>query len=120
MKRIRILVVEDDPMLGDLLAEMLQTMGHEVCGIESTEPDAVAAARRSKPDLMIIDAGLREGSGVSAAEKACAAGFIPHFFMSGDISRVKVLRPGAIAVQKPFREADLVHAIRLALNGLPA
>jgi two-component system, response regulator PdtaR len=43
MKTIRILVVEDDPMLGDLLAEMLQTMGHEVCGVETTEADAVTA-----------------------------------------------------------------------------
>jgi DNA-binding response OmpR family regulator len=115
MKTLRILVVEDDPMLGELLAEMLETMGHEICGIENTEADAVTAAFGRKPDLMIIDAWLRDGSGVSAAGKICDAGFIPHFFISGDVSRIRALRPGAVAVQKPFREADLVHAIQRAL-----
>ncbi len=120
MKTLRILVVEDDPMLGALLAEMLQTMGHEVCGVETTEADAVTAALGCKPDLMIIDAWLRDGSGITAAEKICAARLTPHFFISGDIARIKALRPGVIAVQKPFREADLVHAIQHALKGLPA
>jgi DNA-binding response OmpR family regulator len=116
MKTLRILVVEDDPILGELLAELLQTMGHEVCGVENTEADAVTAALGRQPDLMIIDASLLDGSGVTAAEKICAAGFIPHFFISADISRVKVLTPDTVAVQKPFREADLGHAIQRVLK----
>jgi DNA-binding response OmpR family regulator len=116
MKALRILVVEDDPMLGELLAEMLETMGHEVCGIETTEVEAVSAAFRHVPDLMIIDAWLRDGSGISAAKKACDPRFIPHFFISGDIAGIKASEPGAIAVQKPFREADLVDGIRRALE----
>ncbi|KAF2988809.1 response regulator (plasmid) [Methylocystis sp. MJC1] len=117
MKALRILLVEDDSMLGELLAETLETMGHEVCGIESSEADAVAAAFRCKPELMIIDALLRDGSGVSAVDQICDAGFIPHFFVSGDISRIKASRPAAVAVQKPFREADLIYAIQRALEG---
>jgi DNA-binding response OmpR family regulator len=116
MKALRILVVEDDPLLGELLSEMLETMGHEVCGIESTAAEAVSAAFRHKPDLMIIDAWLRDGSGVSAAEKACVPRFIPHFFISGEIAGIKTSKPGAIAIQKPFREADLVYGIRRALE----
>jgi DNA-binding response OmpR family regulator len=120
MTTLRILVVEDDPMLGALLAETLQMMGHEICGVENTEADAVSSAFRRTPDLMIIDAWLRDGSGVSAVDTICAAGFIPHFFVSGDISRIKALKPRAVAVQKPFREADLIHAIRRALKGSSA
>ncbi|QGM97301.1 ANTAR domain-containing response regulator [Methylocystis parvus] len=118
MSALRILVIEDEPLLGELLAEMLETMGHEVCGVESTEAEAVAAAARCKPDLMIIDACLRDGSGVSAMDKICDAGFIPHFFVSGDISRIAASRRGAIAVQKPFRESDLATAIQLALEAV--
>jgi DNA-binding NtrC family response regulator len=117
MTILRILVVEDDSMLGELRAEMLQMMGHEVCGVENTEADAVTAAFIRKPDLMIVDAWLRDGSGVSAVDKICDERFIPHFFVSGDISRIKALRPGAVAVQKPFREADLVYAIQRAFKG---
>jgi two-component system, response regulator PdtaR len=46
MKTLRILVVEDDALFGMLLAELLAMMGHDVCGIEATEADAVAAAVR--------------------------------------------------------------------------
>jgi CheY-like chemotaxis protein len=116
MKTLRILVVEDDPLLGELLAELLETMGHAVCGVESTEGGAVAAAIRGKPDLLIIDAGLRDGSGISAVEQICDSGFIPHVFVSGDISRIKASRPAAVAVQKPFREFDLIRAIERALE----
>ena len=49
MKVLRILVVEDDALIGMLLAEVLVGMGHEVCAIEANEADAVAAAARCRP-----------------------------------------------------------------------
>lgn len=116
MKSLSILVVEDDQLLGELLAELLEAMGHTVCGIESTEAGAVAAAFRSKPDLMIIDAGLGDGSGISALKQICDSGFIPHVFASGDISKIKESRPTAVALEKPFRESDLIRAIQRALE----
>jgi N-hydroxyarylamine O-acetyltransferase len=119
MKALRILVVEDDVMIGMLLAEMLKEMGHDVCAIEATEADAVTAAVRCRPDL-IVDAWLGDGSGVAAVEKIRSTGSIPHLFVSGDISRVKALRPGAVVVQKPFREADLARAIQRALDAAAA
>jgi len=116
MQPLHVLVVEDDAMIGAVLAEMLTEMGHAVDGIESTEATAIAAAHRLKPQLMIVDIGLLEGSGVAAMEVILRAGPQPHVFMSGDISRVKVLRPGAVTLQKPFRELDLYRAIRRAVG----
>lgn len=116
MLPLHVLVVEDDAMIGVLLAEMLVEMGHEVDGIESTEIAAVAAAGRLRPQLMIVDVGLTEGSGVAAVDTILRAGPIPHVFMSGDISRVRALRPGAVTLQKPFRESDLLRAIRRAMS----
>ncbi len=120
MTALRILVVEDEGTIAMLLAEVLVGMGHEVCAVAASEAEAVAAAARSKPDLMIVDARLGNGSGISAVEKILRAGFIPHVFVSGDAPRVRVLRPGAVAIQKPFREADLARAIRHALDAAPA
>jgi DNA-binding response OmpR family regulator len=116
MKALRIVVVDDDAMIAMLLADMLQGIGHNVCSIEATEADAVAAAVRCSPDLMIVDARLGDGSGVSAVEKVLRAGFVPHIFISGDISTVLALKPGAVAIQKPFDESDLAQAIQLALG----
>jgi two-component system, response regulator PdtaR len=116
MKALRALVMEDDLMIGMLLADMLEEMGHKVCAIEATEAEAVSAAARCRPDLMIVDAHLREGSGVSAVEKICLTRSVPHVFVTGDVSNVKGLRPDAVVLQKPFLETDLARAIQRALG----
>ena len=120
MKVLRILVVEDDAMIAMLLAEMFAATGHDVCAIEATEAGAVAAAAQCRPDLMIVDARLGDGSGVSAMEEILRTGFVPHVFISGDISTVRALKPDAVAIQKPFDEFDLVRAIQRALGATVA
>ena len=114
MKALSVLVVEDDFIVGKLLAELLEVMGYDVCAIEATEADAVAAAVRCRPDLMIVDVQLSNGSGISAVEKILRTRAIPYIFVSGDISRAQALRPGAVFMQKPYREFDLVQAIKSA------
>jgi len=116
MKALRLLVVEDDTMLGILLAEMLKEIGHDVCAIEATEADAVTAAAQYRPDLMIVDAQLGDGSGVSAVEQILRTGFVPHVFITGNILKLKALRPGAVVLQKPFGEAEFTRAIQRALD----
>jgi len=116
MAALRILVVEDDAVIGALLAEMLEGMGHDVCAVEATEADAVTAAARWQPDLMIVDVRLGEGSGVSAVDEIHRAGPIPHVFVSADISRLRALRPGAAIIQKPYGEADLARVMQRALD----
>jgi CheY-like chemotaxis protein len=113
MKGLRILVVEDNAVIGMLLARMLAAMGHDVCAIEASEDGAVAAAQRCRPDLMIVDATLARGSGVQAVERILQAQPLPHIFMSG--APVQTARPGSIVLAKPFEEADLARAIERAV-----
>lgn len=116
MKKLRVLIVDDDLSIAELLGDLLTGMGHEICTIAVTEADAVEAATRYKPDLMIVDARLGSGSGVAAVEAILRAGPIAHVFISGDAGGVQALRPGAVVVQKPFLEAELVQAIAVALE----
>jgi two-component system, response regulator PdtaR len=116
MKALRVLVVEDEMLIGMLLADALGAMGYDVCAVEETEAGAVAAAARCNPDLMIVDARLRQGSGVSAVEEILRTGWIPHVFVSGETSTIQALRPGAIVIQKPFRDMELDRAIQRALD----
>ena len=104
MKALRVLVVEDDTITGMLLGELLKAMGYDVCAIESTEANAVTAAARCRPDLMIVDVQLGDGSGVSAVDEILRTGPVSHVFVSGDISGVRALRPGTVMIQKPYRE----------------
>ena len=116
MNALRVLVIEDEAVLGMLLGEVLEGMGHVVCAIVINEIDAVAAALRCKPDLMLVDIQLGSGSGLLAVEAILRTGFVPHVFYSGDISGVQASRPGAVAIQKPFRVHDLAGAIERALS----
>jgi CheY-like chemotaxis protein len=120
MRTLRVLVVDDDVMIGTLLAEMLSDMGH-VCSIECTEAGAVATAARWRPQLMIVDVKLGVGSGIAAVEAITRdeRAAIPHVFISADITGVLAVRPDAVAIRKPFREPELVLAMRHALE-IPA
>jgi two-component system, response regulator PdtaR len=120
MKALRVLVVDDDTLIATLLAEVLAGIGHEVCAIESTEAGAVAAAARCKPNVMIVDVLLGDGSGISAVEQILRTGFIPHVFITADPSVPRPRRSGAAVLQKPFREPDLTRALQSALGIEPA
>ena len=114
MTVISVLVVEDDAMIGMLLAEMLGEMGYDVCAIAATEEDAVAEATRCKPGLMIVDEQLLEGTGLSAVDRIHRSGHVPCVFISG--APVHPKRPGAMVLQKPFLEEDLVRAIQYVVG----
>jgi DNA-binding response OmpR family regulator len=120
MRALRILLVEDDSMIGMFLGMTLEQMGHEVCAIESTEAGAVAAAERQRPDLMIVDAALNPGDGVAAVGRILAQRPVRFVFASGDMTRVKLRFPDAVVIQKPFNDTDLARAIERAMDATPA
>jgi CheY-like chemotaxis protein len=116
IKPLHILVVEGDPMIGPLLAEMLEELGHVVCAVEVNAADAVIAAKRWYPDLIIIDVGFGEASGIAAVRAILEEGFVPHVVVTGDLLRSLSLGPDAVLVQKPYRASDLVAAIAQAIG----
>jgi len=112
---LRVLVVEDDAVIALLYGEVLQGMGYEVCAIVGEETAAVAAALSGRPDLMIVDQRLGAGSGVAAVDEILTTRFIPQVFVSGDPSALRLSRPDAVVLRKPFHEAELGAAIERAL-----
>ena len=113
MRALRVLVVEDDAMIAVLLVELLTGMGHDVCAIEATEAGAVATAVRCRPDLMIVNSQLGDGTLFQQSAKYIAPGS-SQWFLSAAISGVRAFMPDAIAIEKPFRELDLARAIQRA------
>lgn len=111
MMPLRILLVEDDAVLSAVLAELLAECGHQVCGTATTEMAAVAvaAAGRHAPDLMIVDAHLQAGSGVSAMRTILRHSAMPHIYMTGG-SRQSI-PAGAVVLYKPFGKTGLVAAL---------
>ncbi len=109
MKRMRILLVEDDTDLSELIAELLAVLGHDVCGTAVTELEAIDAAGFHTPDLMLVDVHLQGGNGVSAMNVIHRSTVMPHIFMTGG-SR-QVIPKGSIVLHKPFGTADLTRAL---------
>ncbi|MDE2516699.1 MAG: response regulator [Rhodospirillales bacterium] len=111
----RVLVVEDSVLNAGLLGDMLMAMGHAVCATEASEAGAIAAAARCRPDLVIVDIQLGRGSGIRAIAEIMRNGFVPHVFVSGDLSELSGPRAGVAMLRKPFRMAQLDQAIQHVL-----
>jgi CheY-like chemotaxis protein len=116
MQPLRVLVIEDDALIAMMLGEMLSELGHRVCATAATPTDAIAAARREGPDLLLSDVKLRNGSGIDAVEEILRSSPVPHMFMTGDKVGLKLRLPDAVVVGKPFSAAALAKAIEKALE----
>lgn len=113
---LKVLIVEDDALIAMDLADLLIAMGHGVCATAATEADAVAAAMRCEPDLMIVDGNLDEGSGISAMRQILARGYVSHLYITGDPREIESLTQDATVLSKPFNMHDLAAGISKALR----
>jgi DNA-binding NtrC family response regulator len=114
MGPLRLLVIDDEPDLLDLVVEMLQAAGHVVQG--ATDPAAVARALADPYDVIVTDFGI-VGLPADAllARLGTAAPATPVVVMSG--ARVAPTRPPprVVAVlRKPFVLAELVAVVERA------
>jgi DNA-binding response OmpR family regulator len=66
--RLRILVVDDDRDMVATLEVLLGDEGHEVCGVYRVG-DAKIAFEHFKPDVVLLDIGLPDGSGFAIAQE---------------------------------------------------
>jgi two-component system, response regulator PdtaR len=119
MQPLRILIAEDEAVIAMLLGEVLTGAGHHICACVATAEEAVAAALEHQPDLILVDAGLRDSSGVEAVEAILEVGPVPHIFMSGDKAAVLAQRPQALVIEKPFDEDALMAAIERVMAAQP-
>lgn len=113
---LKIVIVEDDAMIAMYLEELLQLAGHEVCAIAFSEAEAVAAALHHRPDLMIVDGSLGQGSGVTAMAAILNHLPVPHLYVTGDPRHILAQAPGAVVLTKPFSLQGLAQGIERVLR----
>jgi CheY-like chemotaxis protein len=96
--RLRVLVVEDEPMIAWMLEAEIQGLGHEVVGIAATASQALELARATQPDMAIMDIRLADGSdGIEAALRLRDDLGIPSVFVSGNADEATRTRAVAAA-----------------------
>ncbi len=114
-----VLIVEDDFLLGDHLASVVEAMGHDVIDVATNAEDAIAAAERRPPDLVLADVEL--GSATSGLETvAVIRGHdrVPAVFVTAFPERVLAAERDepSFVVTKPFDEQRLKVAMTAALR----
>ena len=117
--RPRILVVDDDMPILVLMKNLLKEFGFEPI-VASTGSDAIAEAKKSKPDLMLVDRNMPGMSGDDVVKAILMDGVppFPILILSGEpIDPRELQQMGANgAVMKPFDVTALIDEIRSRLD----
>ncbi len=117
----RILVVEDDPMVSQVIGQTLLRLGYEVAAVVDNGDDAVSQAFALTPDLVLMDIGLRGSiDGAEAAKRIRQSVGRPVVFLTAQseaavLKRAKEAEPYGY-VLKPFAQEQLHVTIELALS----
>jgi CheY-like chemotaxis protein len=119
---LKVLVVEDEAVIGWALQSLLEDLGHQVVDVASTGRAAVAAAAELQPELILMDIHLgRSLDGIEAAEQICSLSDVTVIFVSAygdDATRAKIEArvPGAPLVTKPVSPQAIRAAIARAFS----
>jgi AmiR/NasT family two-component response regulator len=118
-RRLRVLVAEDETIIRMDLCGLLAKHGFHVVAEAANGLQAVELARSEEPDLAVLDLRMPELDGIEAARRIYAERPLPIVMLTAFSDRVNVERAidaGVFSyVVKPFRDSDVVPAIRAAV-----
>lgn len=110
--KARVLIIEDEAVIAMDLSDLVTAAGHDVCAMETTASGAVAAAKRERPDLVLADIQLADGSsGIDAVKDILASFEVPVIFITAFPDRLLTgERPEpTFLITKPY-SPDMVRA----------
>jgi CheY-like chemotaxis protein/DNA-directed RNA polymerase specialized sigma24 family protein len=115
----RVLVIEDEAIIAMDLQDIVADMGHSITGVARTADSAVDLAKTERPDLILSDIQLADGSsGIDAVNEILkAAQDIPVIFITAFPERLLTgERPEpAFVITKPYSEEQVRSAVSQAM-----
>jgi DNA-binding LytR/AlgR family response regulator len=118
---IKILVVEDEMIIGAKISLHLTNLGYEVTGILPRGEEAILHAEENKPDIILLDIQLKgKLDGIETALQIQKVADIPIIYLTANsdeatFNRAKASRPYAF-ISKPYKQLDLQRAIELTIS----
>ncbi|MCB9082124.1 MAG: response regulator transcription factor [Lewinellaceae bacterium] len=120
MTTIRILIVEDEPLIAEDIRECLTNVDYSVVAVAHNKNQAIQALQTETPDLVLLDINL--GGNMDGLELAALINDqhqVPFIFLTSYshraiIEEAKLTRPMGYII-KPFDERDLYSSIEIGL-----
>lgn len=120
MSGIKVLIVEDEPLIAKNIGMYLNNNDYEVAGIAYDPDEAFHQLKQQQPDFAILDINLEsDKTGIDVADYINKNNFIPFIYLTSysdkeTIEKAKQTNPSGFIV-KPFNEKTLYATIEIAM-----
>jgi CheY-like chemotaxis protein len=110
--KANIMIVEDEGVVSIDIRNMLKKAGYGIAAVAFQGEEAIQKAEQSKPDLILMDIGLKgEIDGIEAAKRIRDHFQIPVVFLTGfaddvTLAKAKEVNPAGFII-KPINEEEL-------------
>lgn len=121
MSKYRLLIVEDDRIISSDLTSSLSDLGYEIIGVAVSGEEAIKAAAKDKPDLVIMDVVLKGSiDGIKAAAHITSQYGVPVVYLTSQSDRATIARAKETGpfgyIMKPYDVKDMGTTIEMALH----
>ena len=113
---MRVLIVDDSPVIRALLQDMLEALGHQVVGEADKVQEAIDAYKATRPDLVALDVSLTDGDGLTVLRGIRAASPAAKVVMITANDHAQLREEAAAAgaagfLAKPFNAQEIAAAL---------
>ncbi len=121
MSKIKILIVEDEPVIAENISLYLDNNDFEVSGIAYDSEDAMQQLKENTPDAVLLDINLESDTdGIDIARYIQEHYQLPFIFLTSysdriTLERAKQVKPSGYIV-KPFNERTLLASLEIAIS----
>lgn len=121
MSELKILIIEDEPVIAENISMYLNNADFTVSGIAYDDEEAVNQLRNNTPDAVILDINLdSEIDGIQIADYINKNFQLPFLFLTSysdkeTLQRAKVVEPSGYIV-KPFNGQTLLASLEIAIS----
>lgn len=126
-RRLRVLVVDDQDAVSQMVADAIRHAGHDVVGTARDGVEAIERAAQLRPEVVVMDVLMPRKNGVEAMRAILGERTAQRVvLMSGEyrslgLTREELLRNGAAALlEKPFNVSQLFDLLRRWSEQAPA
>lgn len=112
--KVRVLIVEDEPLIAMATEDMVCELGYEVTGTASSVEAALVALQRHRPDVALLDLKLRTETSLAVANQCRLLGIGIAFTTGYAAAELPEACGDAPLLAKPYTVAELRSVLEYA------